>query len=616
MNKPAAPKKPSGSMTGLRTGPRARAALERAYRARAQQPADAPREGASPRGPRSEGGDRGDAPARPRRSGDRGFEDRRPQERRPSGEGFRGRSERDDGARGNDRDAGRGRPRGEFRGPRSEEGESRFPRERSRFEGGDRPRRDAGDERRIGSGPRPRPTGDRPRREGDDYPRRPREEGGNREGRFGGAREERPRGEGFERPRREGGEYPRRPREEREGREGREGRFGGGAREERPRGQGFDRPPRERREPRSEDDGRHGGREGAPRAPRRDYDKPVSRERSSWSRDRDAMPERENRGRVERPRQDEERKRPVEGVRGAYERRLKPAGAEGRPQRAWRDDSEHEPRKPRASFEREPAPAPRREPRAATESVQVSTQEGVRVSKLMTERGLCSRREADEYIERGWVFADGERVKELGTRVSPNAEITLSPKAAKAQFERVTILMHKPVGVVSGQAEDDYEPAISLINEQSQYRPDGGQRFKPQHLKNLAPAGRLDIDSTGLLVLTQDGRIAKLLVGDHSKVEKEYLVRVEGRLIENGLELLNHGLELDDKPLRPAKVSWQNEDQLRFVLREGRKRQVRRMCELVGLRVVGLKRVRIGRVMLGDLPLGQWRYLGEDESFD
>ena len=115
-------------------------------------------------------------------------------------------------------------------------------------------------------------------------------------------------------------------------------------------------------------------------------------------------------------------------------------------------------------------------------------------------------------------------------------------------------------------------------------------------------AGRLDIDSQGLLVLTQDGRIAKQLIGEDSEVDKEYLVRVQGSLSDRGLELLNHGLSLDGKAL--GQVRWQNSDQLRFVLREGKKRQIRRMCELVGLKVVGLKRVRIGRVALGDLPLG------------
>ena len=179
----------------------------------------------------------------------------------------------------------------------------------------------------------------------------------------------------------------------------------------------------------------------------------------------------------------------------------------------------------------------------------------------------------------------------------------------------MTILLHKPVGYVSGQPEPGYAPAVSLIGGDNQFDRDSAQRFHPSQLKNLAPAGRLDIDSTGLLVLTQDGRIARQLIGADSEIDKEYLVRVEGTLAENGLALLNHGLWLDDRPLRPAEVEWINDEQLRFVLREGRKRQIRRMCELVGLKVEGLKRVRIGRVKLGDLPLGQWRFLREDERF-
>jgi 23S rRNA pseudouridine2604 synthase len=169
---------------------------------------------------------------------------------------------------------------------------------------------------------------------------------------------------------------------------------------------------------------------------------------------------------------------------------------------------------------------------------------------------------------------------------------------------------------VSGQAEDGYRPAAMLLRPEHRWGEDTATtRFRPAHLRGLAPAGRLDIDSTGLLVFTQDGRIAKRLIGDESAVEKEYLVRVEGRLSDDGLKRLRHGLVLDGVTLRPAQVAWQNEDQLKFVLREGRKRQIRRMCEQVGLAVTGLKRVRTGGVPLGALPLGQWRYLRPDETF-
>ena len=244
-----------------------------------------------------------------------------------------------------------------------------------------------------------------------------------------------------------------------------------------------------------------------------------------------------------------------------------------------------------------------------------STASGVRLSKLMAERGLCSRREADVFIERGWVFVDGERISELGTRVDPAAKIRLDKGAQAKQNARVTILLHKPVGYVSGQPEPGFKPAVVLIQPENQHRIPGTPSFQPGHLRGLAPAGRLDIDSTGLLVLTQDGRVARQLIGEDSTTDKEYIVRVEGTLDAKGLALLNHGLSLDGHRLKPAKVEWLNADQLRFVLCEGRKRQIRRMCELVGLRVVGLKRVRIGRVMLGDLPQGKWRYLRDDEGF-
>jgi 23S rRNA pseudouridine2604 synthase len=242
--------------------------------------------------------------------------------------------------------------------------------------------------------------------------------------------------------------------------------------------------------------------------------------------------------------------------------------------------------------------------------------EKVRVSKLMAARGLCSRREADSYIERGWVLVDGARVTELGTKIYPDQRITLDRAAAREQTARVTILLNKPIGYVSGQPEPGYKPAVSLITRDSHWPEDRAQqRFHPSQLRGLAPAGRLDIDSQGLLVLTQDGRIARRLIGQDSDIEKEYLVRVTGKLPERGLVLLNHGLALDGVPLKRAEVSWQNRDQLRFILHEGKKRQIRRMCELVGLTVTGLKRVRIGRVRLGELPVGQWRYLGPNETF-
>ena len=263
---------------------------------------------------------------------------------------------------------------------------------------------------------------------------------------------------------------------------------------------------------------------------------------------------------------------------------------------------------PKASARTEPPSAPR----------QQVTEVGIRLSKVMAERAIASRREADEWIEAGWVRVDG-RLATLGQRIRGDERIEIDPAAHQEQGRRVTILLHKPLGFVSGQAEDGHEPAAVLVTPDRRWADDRGRPWHPGHGQGLAPAGRLDLDSTGLLVLTQDGRIARHLIGEDSDVEKEYLVRVApmgvGSFRENGLELLRHGLILDGRPLRPAKASWANEDQLRIVLREGRKRQVRRMCELVGLKVLSLKRVRIGSVLLGKLPPGQWRYLRDDERF-
>jgi len=292
-----------------------------------------------------------------------------------------------------------------------------------------------------------------------------------------------------------------------------------------------------------------------------------------------------------------------------------------------------------------PAPgALRRAPRPANAPAPgTATKTTSRLNKRMAELGLCSRREADDWVAKGWVKVNGV-VAEMGQQVSPSDKIDVDRKAENQQATQVTILLNKPIGYVSGQAEDGHDPAVLLVQPQNRWRDDNARFFfHPSQLRGLAPAGRLDIDSTGLLVLTQDGRVARQLIGEDSTMEKEYLVRVvymgteafddsptqlsriddddpvstDVRAVFPAAQLarLRQGLSLDGQALKPAKVEWQNPEQLRFVLTEGKKRQIRRMCELVGLKVVGLKRVRIGRVMLGHLPVGQWRYLTPHEKF-
>src|SRR5574337_476307 len=254
--------------------------------------------------------------------------------------------------------------------------------------------------------------------------------------------------------------------------------------------------------------------------------------------------------------------------------------------------------------------------------------DSTRLNKRLAELGLCSRREADAWIASGWVRVNGT-IASVGLQVRADDRIEVDPSARRSQALQVTVLLNKPVGYVSGQAEDGYRPAVALVGAHTRWREDrSALRFAPSQLRGLAPAGRLDIDSTGLLVLTQDGRVARQLIGEDSDIDKEYLVRVhyvaagapvtqnvQAALPPEALARLRHGLQLDGRALRPAQVEWQNPEQLRFVLREGKKRQIRRMCEQVGLAVVGLKRVRIGGVRLGALPPGQWRYLGPQERF-
>ncbi len=236
-----------------------------------------------------------------------------------------------------------------------------------------------------------------------------------------------------------------------------------------------------------------------------------------------------------------------------------------------------------------------------------------RLSKVLAQKGLASRREADFLIESGWVLINGKKAV-LGQRVLENADIQILKKGEKIQKERRTIILNKPLGFVSNLPEKDYPHALSLIKEENLIQQNKNEQFYPALLKKLAPAGRLDINSTGLMIYTQNGKLADSIIGEKSNIEKEYLVRVSGELTTENLKLLNYGLHLDGALLKPARVKMLNENQLHFILKEGKKRQIRRMCALVGLEVLSLKRIRIGRLKLGNLPLGKWRFLQDFEK--
>ena len=233
----------------------------------------------------------------------------------------------------------------------------------------------------------------------------------------------------------------------------------------------------------------------------------------------------------------------------------------------------------------------------------------------MAKRGICSRREADSYIEKGYVFVNGVCIDTLGSKVSPDAKITLSDELKEIKKEKVTILLYKPLGYVSCVPENGYEAAVSLITNDRQDPRDLLKKLQKIHFDKLAVAGRLDINSKGLLVLTQDGAVAKSLINKDCNMEKEYFVRVDTPYDSSQLEELEFGLELDDQPLKRARIIPKSDTTFMLILKEGKKRQIRRMCELVDLKTVELKRVRIGRIHLADLKVGQWRFLKPDESF-
>lgn len=236
--------------------------------------------------------------------------------------------------------------------------------------------------------------------------------------------------------------------------------------------------------------------------------------------------------------------------------------------------------------------------------------EPVRVNKWLAQQGVCSRREAEALIESGLVSISGETLTSPGHKIAPGETLTLLDKAERKLATRLSVLLNKPVGYVSGTPEGEQVPAVRLLTRKAMH---GEASVLPSRRHKLAPVGRLDQDSHGLLILSEDGVVAKAVIGPDSRMEKEYEVQVRGEVTPAGLAKLRHGLNLDGRRLKAATVSDEGAGRLRFILREGRNRQVRRMCELVGLRVVSLRRVRIGPLLLADLPEGKWRELTTGE---
>ena len=274
--------------------------------------------------------------------------------------------------------------------------------------------------------------------------------------------------------------------------------------------------------------------------------------------------------------------------------------------KAQSPEAGHSPARPPAS---PAAPGGRNAPHATHLS------DAPRLAKRVCDLTGCSRREADDWIENGWVSVDGAVVSTLGARVHAKARIEIAEVAQDYRPEIVTILFNKPARMVLGDA--GVQPDLGqLIRTETRWSEDEvALTFKATHRRQLAQAGRIDPEVEGLVVFTQEGSVARRLTGDATRLEKEYLVRIDGPLSDDGLRRLNGALTLDDIKLKRAQVSWQNERQLRVVLHEQRPHQIQRMFELVGVKVVEIRRLRIGSVPLGKLPAGQWRYLREGERF-
>lgn len=235
--------------------------------------------------------------------------------------------------------------------------------------------------------------------------------------------------------------------------------------------------------------------------------------------------------------------------------------------------------------------------------------EPVRLAKRVAELARCSRAEAEQYIEGGWVSVDGEVVEEPQRMVSTEV-VEVDPEAQLETTEPATVLFHKPLGV-------DFNAAPTLVTPDSHTEGDvSGVRLLQRHFHRLTPLMPLEVEASGLMVLSQDGRVFRRLTEDAARIEQEFIVEVSGADPgPYGLARLSRGMSYNGRTLPPCKVSWQNEIRLRFAIHDVQPGQLRYMCAQIGLEVVAIKRIRIGRVSMSKMPAGEWRYLPVSERF-
>ena len=238
--------------------------------------------------------------------------------------------------------------------------------------------------------------------------------------------------------------------------------------------------------------------------------------------------------------------------------------------------------------------------------------ENIRLQKYLADAGVASRRKCEELINAGRVSVNGQIITELGVKVSPTDAVTLDGKPIKSKAQLIYIMLHKPEGVITSVSDPHKRPVVlDLVKELLDKNP--GMR--------LFPVGRLDYDSSGLLLLTNDGNLAQLLTHPSHSIPKTYIARLRGIPSQTALRAFKNGLKIDDgAKTAPAKIkildkiTEKNAKQptgcsAQITIHEGRNRQIRKMCEAIGCPVLSLKRVSMGQLKLGTLPRGKYRHL-------
>ena len=227
---------------------------------------------------------------------------------------------------------------------------------------------------------------------------------------------------------------------------------------------------------------------------------------------------------------------------------------------------------------------------------ELEKEKGIRLNKYLSDAGVCSRREGDRYIEAGKVKIDGETVT-VGTRVYPGQIVTFDGKEVIREEEFILLAFYKPKGIVCTTTKMEPDNIIDYL----------------EYEKRIYQIGRLDTDSEGLILLTNNGEVVNKILKAKNYHEKEYIVRVNKPITNEFIKRMGEGVPILDTVTRPCKINVISKDSFNIILTQGLNRQIRRMCEYLGYRVISLKRTRIMNIQLGKLKVGSYRKVTDKE---